>query len=749
MMFSGTGEWAKADCPFCAKEDHFFASRKTGQANCKVCGFTGNPYNFMRSLWEASANVETMPQLTALSADRGIPTTEFFSWGLRVSVLNGDFIIPSYNLKGALANLNRIVKDIESGKWKVISSPGCKQHPFGTNLLSKEAKTLWVCEGPWDGMALSAAFRSVNVNGGAYVRTKGDKNCLQQNGVIAVPGCQTFNPDWLVYFDDMMVNLCFDNDHPFKSKTGQTIQPGWLGMKKVIKIAGEAGTNCKIKKLTWGKDGFDPELPSGYDLRDLFNASYVLDSKGNRTTQKVIPVLVKIQSLLKSVKVEKAEPVEEAVETVEPQACESFGELCRHFESHLHFNIAMRQTLAVAIATVISTPIQSDQLWFRIIGPPGSGKTTIAECLSVAREYCFPKSIVTGFHSGDARGTKGKNKKPNSLVPQMDGKCVIVKDADTLTNVSNNDKIMSELRDLFDGCSRSHYRNGVKADYESLRTTFLLCGTDALRGLNRSFLGERFLDIDILGNGSSGLYLDSAFENAFAKVAGSLSSEAEGEDKQTLKRVTYGYLQTLFGKLQNKTARTPRITPEVKERIISLGQLLSFMRARVQRDREELLYRPRAELATRLTAQFVKLAVCLCIVHDSEVIDDEILSILSKVMRDTANGFQFEISTCLHRNPGGCSVQGLALECGLSETTVRKICDDMQELKIITRKSVPNNSGIRGRDVHLWFLTDHLTHLFTLSGFTVKPTFFPKKLKGPCPIKGSDRRPPKPLRAKI
>jgi hypothetical protein len=463
--------------------------------------------------------------------------------------------------------------------------------------------------------------------------------------------------------------------------------------------------------MKWGEDGHDPDLEDGYDVRDLITTG------GDFTTVDAVAYLDSrlVQADLSSSPEKKAEPIE-------PLECKSFNELCEHFAEVLHFPEPIRQTLAVAITTVISTNIDfdSEQLFFRIIGPPGSCKTTIAECVSVAREMCIPLSILTGFHSGYTHGSNGNGKKDNSLIPLIDGKCVVWKDADTLVNSPHKDVILMELRDIYDGASRSHYRNGKAADYEDLRTTFLFCGTDALRSLNRSFLGERFLDCDILGDSPTGEYLDAAISSAFGSMEKFFDpekdvSQPKGIKLLSLKQYTYGFLKHLIQRITDGTIRMPKYTNKVAVQIKSMGQLLSYMRVKVERERDaEISYRPRAELATRLSKQFVKLAVCLSIVLDKKSIDQEVIDIVSKVMHDTGHGFNYEIADYLYGKPHGSDGAFIAANLGLADTTIRRRLGDMSELGIITRREEPNRSGVGGRYRHLWVLSPEVRELFRL-----------------------------------
>lgn len=727
---------AQGDCILCGKEGHFFVKVATGQWDCKGCGENGNIPVFLAKLLEASLAATTDEDYAPLSKERGIPVAELREWEVAKSLGTGDWILPSYNSKRKLANLSKIVKTDEG--WKVYGCPTCKAHPFGVQLMDPKAKNLWVAEGPWDGMALRAALKITKAKTAsddpaqlakALIKTTQVKDSLlATDSVLAPPGCGNFAEEWLDYFADKTARLVFDNDHPktlcldckkrrpVKAKAcphckgtktnGKKYKPGWDGMLRIGKLCGETGKPPKaLYRLRWGKEGHDSARPDGFDMRDLVKEAGPVKAIGSAL------------SMLELVKIELSpkEEAEEGQEKLEPLPRSTFAELCEDFKGNLHFTDHLRDTLATALAVVVSTTLNGDQLWLRIIGPPGSGKTTIAECISAATEYTYARSIFTGFHSGFTGGGPAK-KKDAGLIPTINGKTFIVKDGDTLLTAPNRDRILAELRDIYDGTSRSHFRNRVSRAYEDIKTTLIVCGTDTLRQLNRAALGDRFLDCEILGKESTKPYLDSSLTNAYASVVGSLQPKEDSEVHSVnkslfLKRATIGLIQHFKENLA--TLQAPTLSDGIGERIKALGQLLSYMRARVDRDGETLNYRPRVELATRLVSQFVKLGVCLGLILGKPAVDNEIFRILRKIALDTGEGFPLEVTSILSKFPQGLTVAQLQTDLGLSKNSVHRILADMSELGIIRRNERSNRSGVGGRNLGYYVLSKELRELWT------------------------------------
>lgn len=718
---------AKGDCVFCDKPDHFFVKVATGQWSCQRCQAQGNIPGFLQHLWQASDNSDEA--LGPLAEDRGLLITTLRAWGVVKSLTTGEFLIPAFNAKNKLSNLYRVVRNEETGKWVAYGTPTCKAHPFGTQLVhanKNHHSKVWWMEGPWDGMKHWEALGQIKDNAGRLVKVVDPKASIRQREqVLAVPGAGNFNHDWLVEYGTDKENLfAFDNDHP-RVLNNRKVQPGWQGMQRVVKLATEQGNpTSSLKIAKWGPEGFNPKLPSGFDARDVYKAEGLL--KGYQFLSGLMEEVV-VKSTVDNT---TTEPDEE----LEPLPRSTFAELCKDYANALHFTETMREALAVSFAVVISTDLQGDQLWLRLIGPPGSGKTTIAEALSASKDYTFPVSLQTGFHSGYVGGGKSKGKDA-SLIPQMNGKCCIIKDGDTLLNAPNRDTILSEMRDFYDGVSRAKYRNRVSRTYEGLRITFMICGTDEMRALNRSFLGERFLDCEILGDEDRRPYLDAAARNAYATVTAGFKkktdeapdNEAHGSKMLLLKRATLGFLQYLKAQLAEGNIEPPALPADMEDKLKSLGQLLSFMRAKVRREGEGLAYRPRAELATRLVSQMVKLAVCVGVVLGKDTIDEEVLKMVRRVGLSTAEGFQMEITRLLQRHPNGLSADQIALSLNLSKTSVQRYLDDMRELRILHRVKRANKSGIRGRDLHLLTLYPEIAGLWDQAVGKPKPNLPPKK----------------------
>ena len=67
-----------------------------------------------------------------------------------------------------------------------------------------------------------------------------------------------------------IVTLWGDSDHPLTDNAGSVRQPlqrpGYDGTMRAAKML--SGIAAEVRWCRWSDSGFDPALPSGYDVRD-------------------------------------------------------------------------------------------------------------------------------------------------------------------------------------------------------------------------------------------------------------------------------------------------------------------------------------------------------------------------------------------------------------------------------------------------------------------------------------------------
>lgn len=277
VELSERGSQATGDCPFCGKHDKLSVEVATGLWRCFVCGRSGNPLEFLRQLHETSAAGTEAGWAAKLAVERGLMHADtVVAWGACRSAADGGWLLPGYSTCGDLTQLycRRQVKNERDGSWRwvLLPTPGVWESGRSHALhmpradFDPDRKQLYVCEGPWDGMALWEVMGRARWGGERpSVTGVASESLLAGANVLAVPGCTTWRGEWTEMCRGRDVVLLYDNDHP-KTNGGTTSTPGADGMRRVAgKLAGAAAS---VSWLRWGEAGYDSAIASGFDVRD-------------------------------------------------------------------------------------------------------------------------------------------------------------------------------------------------------------------------------------------------------------------------------------------------------------------------------------------------------------------------------------------------------------------------------------------------------------------------------------------------
>lgn len=701
---------AKGECPFCGGEEKFSVDIEKGVYRCFVCAEGsknggGNARIFIRRYH--SLCFDQTSDYRELSNSRKIKDTTLIRWGV-CRGLDGQWLVPAYGAKGEINTLYRYT--IKSGNYggKLMATAELGAGYFRPDSIPLNyASKIYITEGPWDGMALWEILDS-------------DSDSI----VIAVPGANTFTESWagLDMFQDKDVILLYDNDHPILKNGKRFLGAGFTGMKRASGLLTEAGVEPeRISFLSWGESGYDPTLPSGFDLRDSLlglrdgeipeNSRFKASSTslerfgelGRRIT--LIPrewVRTKENGSNKSGKSgDKSGNYGE----LPPLECTEWEVLQSAWKEAMEWTDGLDCALSVMLASVLTTQLIGEQLWIKIISPPGSGKTTLLEGLSVAKKYLFSKDTIRGFYTGF--GTSADD--DNSIAALANGKTLAIKDGDTLLKSPNLPQILSEGRGLYDGAGRTHYRNSISRDYEGHRMTWLLCGTSALREIDDSELGSRFLDCVIMEG------IDEEFERSVGLRAGEqelknllmqsngVAEERHNPDQTRAMQLTGGYVEYLR---ENDVDIMSSVSADssLVAYCNSLASFVSRMRARPSRLQEEESTR---EFSARLVKQLVRLSVALAAVMGKSSVDSEVKARVNKVARDTSRGITLEIAGLLfERGNEGYIPKSLGI---LTDNDSGKM---LKLLRFLKRIGVVINFKRKGSETIKWRLTNTMRELY-------------------------------------
>tara|TARA_R100001163_G_C5068474_1_gene208871 strand:+ start:13490 stop:15532 length:2043 start_codon:yes stop_codon:yes gene_type:complete len=630
------------DCPFCAKEGKFYVSKARGQYHCKTCGEKGNGYNFLTKIAEQCREDTTEKQYKEFGKERGISQYVLKREKIAYDKFTDRWLIPIWTPTSENV-VNLMTYDKSLTKGKTRSTTGCARHLYRANKIG-DTGPIYVCEGEWDALALLSLM---------------DKAGITTASVVGVGGAETFKKDWVQYFKDRHVILLYDND-----ASGQD------GKIKVIDTLRD--TAKTLQSIHWPVN-----TPDKYDVRDLIN-EYGTSKKTWKRLQEMI--------------------LDDAGKSSKPKVKRtSFNSLLKDFKSKLHFNKDMEEALLMTISTVASNMIIGDPLWIYLVGPPGCGKSMILQSFQNAEACVFrSKLTATAFVSG----MKQEDGSDPSLLSQLDGNTLLIKDFTAIKSmpIVVQENLYGILRDAYDGSVLVEYGNGVKRNYPKVHFSIVAGITDVVHGDNRAALGERFLKVEMIPS-------DKEY-NQDAQIRASLKNlVANVKAEHGLKDCVEAFIYHLTEKYNEDNL--PDVPDWVIDRVVSLCQIVGKLRSSVLRERnEDVSYRPRPEIGTRLANQLVKLGRSCAYVKGKDAIDEEIYKLMEKVAFSTAHGWHSEIYREMIHNPYGITVEKLAEALQISISSVQRRLVDLQELKIVVSEKI--KKGKAGRPTNLWKVTDDM-----------------------------------------
>lgn len=272
LNLSPRSKEALGDCPLCSREGRFSVNSETGLWRCLKCDERGNPLGFVRRLWEISYEATTTEDYKEFAVQRKLlyPDT-LLHWGLAKSVITREWLAPGYGSNLAVAQVYRYINTGKRWLWMATSSLG---HGFFASSPSslKDCNRVYILEGIWDGAAFWEVARQTKETEDGYAPTANVSGSLLGDAfVMALPAATVFPDSWLPLIEDKQVNLVGQNDHErTHPKTGKRVEPAsWNGMRRIANLLDHPES---LRVLYWGDGGYTKELPSGYDIRDLFTS---------------------------------------------------------------------------------------------------------------------------------------------------------------------------------------------------------------------------------------------------------------------------------------------------------------------------------------------------------------------------------------------------------------------------------------------------------------------------------------------
>ena len=665
-----SGNQSVGICPFCGKQK-MYINVDTGQFDCKTCIKTGNTYTFMELYLEDCKENENYSgaHWEELEIDRGIPLAKLQSSGITWD--GSRWIIPSYSKAGKLVYLSFYkpgngVIGLSKGLTAGVALYGAER--LGDKSRKKEA--VYACEGFWDMLAMELILENA-----------------QEDGIcIGVPGAGTFKEQWAENIQGRNFYCCYDNDLPGR----QGIKKAHLKAHNFVKT---------FSMVSW------PEtLPEGYDIRDF----YRYDGSFERLSELFVDYNEASES-----------GFEEENDIVEfPPLAEGnrprLRDVLTIYEKHLCMTDDLRNAIRIIYAIIISNQLPGEPLWLHIVGVPGSCKTELLTSCSavgntILQSTLTPHSLISGFMLPGG--------KDPSLLPRLFDKTFILKDFTEILamNKPSQEEIIGILRGAYDGHVEKQFGNGQSREYKG-QFTMLTGVTPRIYGSNSSSLGERFLLYNIQ-------HVPGADMSHVIKAAMG-NSGIEIQMKKELQDAAKSFLEWDIQKTD-----LPEVSEDIKARIIKLAQLVSMLRATVEKvgQSERLAYRPGYEVGTRLAKQFFKLAQSLGLLNYPARVGEDEYSLVQRVALDSCVGWNRDALTTLAKAEGKTANE-ISEAADVPLSTIRDHLNALCMLKILERRFFPNPAG-RGGDIARFYMTKGVKLFWEGAGLSLKSNNITLKLR--------------------
>lgn len=664
-------------CPFSEKENKLYVNQKTGQWNSFTSNKHGNVLTFMREYYALCLEHTTIEDLMLAVENRKLPLQAIQGF-IAYNPLSDKYLIPTKDLEGNICNVTSWHPNYKTP----LKMPNVPVSLIGLEKLKGNDKTIYLCEGEWDVIALTWFFKATQRIDAV---------------VIGVPGANTFKDVWIPYFNKREAYVIFDND-----------KAGYDGQQRVAdKIRSVVS---KVQFLLF------PELTkTKYDIRDMIIELGMYPNYNIQDLKKLSDIIDNLcQNLTQH---EKDSGVSEfkpkfVVDTVIPTRIE----LETMFMKHL--KLKTTKDIAIIFSTCFANMLKGDPVWLFLIAPPGGTKTEFLMTLSKSPyietvSTLTPAALVPGIRLGDGRPDP-------SLFKKVHNRMLIVKDMTTMLSMNPvaRDEIFGLLRDAYDGYVEKWFATHKK----SYVTHFgCIAGvTPAIDAYNSimTTMGARFIYWRI---GTT-----ETPDDHREKIRKAMSNVNE-EDfiREELRDISYRFLE------RGIPEELPIISDIDKDKIISMSMFTASLRASIIKDKysNEQLAPVFKEVGTRLAKVYLKMAYGLCYYYDKTEVDEEILTILREVCLDTCPSIILNIvlkiqSECRLSEDNTARLAVVDKTLSVGRSTIYRIIQDLELQKVIVLVS----GGGADRMPVKYRLSDEIQSLMATSGISSSIPFAEKKL---------------------
>lgn len=328
----------------------------------------------------------------------------------------------------------------------------------------------------------------------------------------------------------------------------------------------------------------------------------------------------------------------------------------------------------VVAATVIANRLPGEPLWLAVVGPSSSGKTEIVRALEgVSRIHPVDNFTAATLASGFREEKGGRKETDYGLLKKMmDGKPHIITIGDFSTLLRGRydvrDKIMSQLRKIYDGSFDATYGNNVRVEWKG-KIGLIACSTgvyDVEMPAQQAF-GDRFLVCRSM----------SGDPVAVAEKAGRNAASS-----QTMRKELRGAMKKLDKvKLPLKEVQLPL---DVRELLSRLTAFVARARTQVPRDTRtrEMVSVPEIEGTGRMSGQLHQLLRGMLVLRNSKVATEDDVELVERVAMGTIPSLRMRVIEVM--NPRhAMEASDIEVETNIPRSVLYRTLEDMKILELI------------------------------------------------------------------
>lgn len=666
-------------CPFCGSNKKFFVNPETKKWDCKVCNHNGGYQMFLEQIVRHGEENFTGEKADFLCRKRGIKLETFQRFHVGYNPVNETYLIPVWDEKQEeICNIRIYRKD-----GILMNSAGCKTALYNWWNLERSYKTVWICEGEWDTIAMQEILDTMHKT---------------ETVVVGVPGATTFNAKWSSYFTGRAVHIALDND--FDKTDAKGFFHAGAGKQGSIKLQKALENIARsLDFVHWLRI-----YPDGFDVNDLLRKK-----KGNalRAYNQLEAMLQPTPPEIDYPEGQEPEDVKVTKEPVFTGPGIGWQEAYDGFTKWLYLKDPT--CIDITFGTVLANRLPGDPVWMFLTGPSGCGKSELIMALDDCPRI-YPLSRLTNHSLISGSPSAGGN--DPSLVPKLNGMLLALKDFTNVLGMMEQVRhdIFSQLRDAYDGKCANYFGTGANKSYNS-KFGILAGVTEAIEIYleGGTALGERFLSWkfpSMVSFADQCLIMQKALDN--------LTDGRKEEMREELRAIALRILDHDFGV-------QPELSDVYQRKIMAMSYLDSRMRGTVMRNKytREIERNPYIEAPARIAIQLSKLSMGIAQFRGKAEVDDEIYEMikatgfstfpqhLAKILQNIWDEGADEVYTTNDIS----EIMRLPLE------TSKRFAENMSQLRILRQIRPKGGMG----NTFQWKITDEILEIIQLSELFVKP----------------------------